>query len=72
MYKTKRTRSKSPQKKQLDKRPIKNVFDLIQFKKMMGKNIIKIASNVVIDKKTISEEVKKIKDKIIPHSPIMN
>jgi hypothetical protein len=43
----------------------KNSFTLVQFKKMMGKNLIGVYSGIVMDKKVISVEVKKIKETIV-------
>ncbi len=62
-----RSRSKSPKKKKV----IKNIFDIVQFKKMLGKNMIKLC-NVVSGKKAkdivAEEDVKKTKEKILSGS----
>lgn len=63
-------RAKSPVriKTAVKKKIIKNTFDLIQFKKMLGKGVVKIHTGVVIDKKATAEEVKKIKDRVLDGS----
>ncbi len=43
----------------------KNSFTLVQFKKMLGKNLIGIYNGIIIDKKVINIEAKKIKETII-------
>lgn len=43
----------------------RNVYDIVQFKKMIGKGLVVMWNGVVINKKTISTEIKKIKDKIL-------
>ena len=50
------------------KKPVKNVFEITQFKKMMGKGLITVWNGAVVDKKMIIDEVKKIKDKLISGS----
>jgi hypothetical protein len=47
------------------KKSVRNIFDIIQFKKMIGKSMVKPYVGIVIDKKTMIEEAKKIKDKIL-------
>jgi hypothetical protein len=47
------------------KKAIKNTFDIMQFKKMTGKGLVTVWSGIVIDKKTMNEEIKKIKDKVL-------
>lgn len=72
----KSVRSKSPQKiavandnKSRKKKAIKNTFDLVQFKKMLGKGMIKMYTGIIIDKKYgTGEEAKKIKEKVLDGS----
>lgn len=58
-------RRKSPVRK---KKYNKNVYDLFQFKKMIGKGVIKFSGAhhaKLTDKKAFSDEVKKIRDEIL-------
>ena len=57
-----KVRSKSPIGKK--KKAVKNTFDIVQFKKMIGKGMVKPWSGAT-DYKTAPEDIKKIKDKII-------
>lgn len=58
---------KSPRASAKKKASVKNTFDLVQFKKMVGKGMVKIW-NGIVDKKLVAEESKKIKDKILSGS----
>lgn len=65
MFNKVRSRSKSPKKKKI----IKNVFDIVQFKKMIGKNMVKTCNVACTGKKTKDiitlDEIKKSKEKIL-------
>lgn len=60
-----RARSKSPSKK---RKVNKNVYDVVQFKKLIGKNLVKPCAAVVIDKKLIMDDIKTNKGKILDGS----
>jgi hypothetical protein len=61
-------KSKTSDKSQ-KKKPVKNTFDIVQFKKLLGKGMIKIYTGVIVDKKfATSEESKKIKEKVLDGS----
>jgi hypothetical protein len=47
------------------KKPVRNIFDIVQFKKMIGKGLVTNWSGVVVDKKSAAEDSKKIKDKLL-------
>jgi hypothetical protein len=68
--KNKSPRSKSPNKciKTNKKKPIRNVYELTQFKRMIGKGLVKIWNGIIIDKKCNLEETKKIKEKVLDGS----
>lgn len=57
-----KVRSKSPVGKK--KKAVKNTFDIVQFKKMIGKGMVKPWSGAT-DYKNTPDEIKKIKDKIV-------
>lgn len=65
--KSPRSRSKSPPKVK-KRKAAKNTYDIVQFKKMIGKGIITTWNGVVIDKKNMIEEAKKIKEKVLTGS----
>lgn len=62
--KTSAKQTKSTKKK----KSTKNTFDIVQFKKMIGKGLITVWNGLVIDKKAISEDIKKVKEKILSKS----
>ena len=43
----------------------KNTYFLPQFKKLMGKNLVDVWNGIIIDKKAIYDNVKKIKDSVL-------
>jgi hypothetical protein len=56
-----RSRSKSPTKK---RKFTKNTYEITQFKKLIGKGLVKQCSNIVINKKTVLDDMKVNKEKI--------
>ena len=49
----------------MNKKPIKNVFDIGQAKKMIGKQLIQPCAAVIVNKRDIAEEAKKMRDIIL-------
>jgi hypothetical protein len=49
----------------ISKRPVKNVFDICQAKKMIGKQLIQPCAAIIVNKREIAEESKKMRDTII-------
>jgi hypothetical protein len=45
-----------------------NIFEITQFKKMLGKGIIKMWKGIIADKKTMERDVTRIKERILSNT----
>ena len=50
------------------KRSRRNVFDIVQFKRLVGKKMIRPHCNTVVDKKNMARQIAVIKQKILSKS----
>jgi hypothetical protein len=60
--------TKSVYKLNCKKKFNKNTFDIIQFKKLLGKGVIKVWGDAIMDKKAMLVNIKKFKEKILSRS----
>lgn len=59
---------KQSNSKKEKKKPCRNTYDVIQFKKLIGKSMIKQWTGSVVNKKTMADDCQKIRDKILSNT----